>query len=250
MWYFVETGKIGEKKRGKGRRVSNLVIILVKIFAAILLSILAGHGAVYIFNKIPAKWLCDYGEEPSEELKDPYTQRIKGIPWKWAFSGFFAAGAIRLAIFDWKFALAGLVFSWALLVIAAADKKYSIIPDQFVILVGISAMGFIPYHQTVPQPLWGMLLGGGVMLVSAVAGKLILKKESLGMGDVKLFAAIGLCLGFQGTLATLALSAISSAVVFSILLLRKKVKRDEMLPLGPYICGAAIFYTVIIWPLL
>lgn len=230
--------------------VSNLIIILIKIFAAILLGILAGHGAVYIFNKIPAKWLCDYGEEPSEELKDPYTQRIKGVPWKWVFSGFFAAGAIRLAIFDWKFALAGLAFSWALLVIAAADQKYGIIPDQFVILAGISAMGFIPYHQTMPQPLWGMLLGGGIMLASAAAGKLAFKKESLGMGDVKLFAAVGLCLGFQGTLTTLALSAISSAVVFSILVLRKKVKRDDTLPLGPYICGAAIFYTVIIWPLL
>ncbi|MCI9598124.1 MAG: prepilin peptidase [Firmicutes bacterium] len=230
--------------------MSNLIIILVKIFAAILLGILAGHGAVYVFNKIPAKWLCDYGEEPSEELKDPDTQRIKGIPWKWVFSGFFTVGAIRLAIFDWKFALAGLAFSWALLVIAAADKKYSIIPDQFVVLVGISAMGFIPYHQTMLQPLWGLLLGGGIMLASAVIGKLVFKKESLGMGDVKLFAAVGLCLGFQGTLTTLALSAVSSGAVFSILILTKKVKPGDMLPLGPYICGAAIFYAVIIWPLL
>ncbi len=230
--------------------MSNVVIILVKIFAAILAGILAGHAAVYIFNKIPAQWLCDYGEEPSEELKDPYVQRIKRIPWKWAFSGFFAASAIRLAIFDWKFALAGLVCSWALLEIAVADKKYSIIPDQFVILVGISAMGFIPYHETMLQPLWGVLLGGGVMLLSAVGGKLVFRKDSLGMGDVKLFAAIGLCLGFQGTLAALVLSTLSSAILFSILLLMKKAKRDDMLPLGPHICGAAIFYMVIIWPLL
>lgn len=230
--------------------MSNVVIILLKILVSIFAGILAGHGAVYVFNKIPAKWLCDYGEEPSEELKDPYIQRIKGIPWKWAFSGFFAAIAIRLAIFDWKFALAGLVLSWALLEIGAADKKYGIIPDQFVILAGISAMGFIPYHEAMLQPLWGVLLGGGIMLVCAAAGKLAFKKESLGMGDVKLFAAVGLCLGFQGTLITLVLSSLSSAAVCAVLLLRKKVKGGDMLPLGPYICGAAIFYTVIIWPLL
>lgn len=230
--------------------MSKVVVILVKIAAAILAGILAGHAAVYVFNKIPANWLCDYGEEPSEELKDPYRQRIKGIPWKWAFSGFFVAAAIRLLIFDWKFALAGLAFSWALLEIAAADKKYSIVPDQFVILTGISAMGLIPYHETMLQPLWGAMLGGGAMLFSAVGGKLAFKKDSLGMGDVKLFAVIGLCLGFQGTLTTLILSTLSSACLFSILLLMKKAKRDDMLPLGPYICGAAIFYVVIIWPLL
>ncbi len=230
--------------------MSNIVIILVKLGCVFIGGILAGHGAVYVFNKIPAKWLCDYGEEPVDDLKDPYTQRIKGFPWKWVLSGFFTAGAIGLVMFDWRFALAGVVLCWALFLIAVADQKYGIIPDQFVILTAISALGFIPYHQTMLQPLWGMLLGGGVMLLSALAGKLIFKKESLGMGDVKLFAAIGLCLGFYGTLTVLVMASVSSAVFFSVLLLMKKVKKDDLLPLGPYICGSAIFYTAIIWPLL
>lgn len=226
------------------------VVFFIKIIAAVGIGFLSGHAAVYLFNKLPPSWLCDYKEEPSEELKDPYTQRVKGHPWKWVFSGFFAAALIRLVLFDWRFSIAALVFCWALLEIGIADKKYSIIPDQFVILTAISALGFIPSHQTMWEPLWGALLGGGVMLLSALAGTLIFRKESLGMGDVKLFAAVGLCLGFRGTLTVLFLSAISSAVFFSILLLLKKVKRDDMLPLGPYICAAAIFYVVIIRPLL
>lgn len=88
------------------------------------------------------------------------------------------------------------------------------------------------------------------MLLSALAGKWITGQEALGMGDVKLFAAAGLCLGFRGTLTVLVLSAVSSAIIFSILLAMKKVKRTDRLPLGPYICGAAIFYIVIIYPLL
>lgn len=230
--------------------MSEIVILAGKICAAIAAGIFAGHAAVYIFNKVPAAWLCDYGQEPDEKLKDPYCQRIKGYPWKWLFSAFFAAGLIRLAIFDLIFAAAALVFCWALLEIGTADKKYGIIPDQFVILTGISALGFIPYHDTFLQPLWGMLLGGGLMLFTAILGKVLLKKDALGFGDVKLFAAIGLALGFRGTLWALVLSAVGSAVFFSILLLRKKIKRHDMLPLGPYICGAGIFYTVIIWPLL
>lgn len=226
------------------------VIFFIKIIAAIAAGIFSGHGAVYVFNKVPPEWLCDYGQEPSEELKDPYTQRIKGYPWKWVFSGFFAAAFIRLVLWDWRMSIAAAIFCWALLEAAAADKKYSIIPDQFVILAAIPALGFIPSHGTMLQPLWGALLGGGVMLLSACAGKLIMGRDALGMGDVKLFAAIGLCLGFRGTLTVLVLSSVSSAVIFSILLLLRKVRREDRLPLGPYICGAAIFYTVIIRPLL
>lgn len=230
--------------------MSIYVVFFIKIAVSVLLGILAGHGAVYVFNKIPPGWLCDYGQEPDGDLKDPHCQRIRGIPWKWIFSGFFAVSLIRLVIFDWRIVPASLIFGWALLEVALADKKYGVIPDQFVILTAISAMGFIPWHQNVWQPLWGALLGGGVMLASALAGRIIIKKESLGMGDVKLFSAVGLCLGFQGTLTALVLSAVSSAIIFSILLLAGKARREDMLPLGPYICGAAIFYIVIIRPLL
>ena len=226
------------------------VVFFIKIIAAIGAGIISGHAVVYVFNKIPPAWLCDYGEEPSEELKDPYTQRVKGYPWKWIFSGFFAASLIRLVLYDWQLSIAALFFCWALLEAAIADKKYSIIPDQFIILAAISALGFIPEHASMWQPLQGALLGGGVMLLSALAGKWITGQEALGMGDVKLFAAAGLCLGFRGTLTVLVLSAVSSAIIFSILLAMKKVKRTDKLPLGPYICGAAIFYIVIIYPLL
>jgi leader peptidase (prepilin peptidase)/N-methyltransferase len=47
-----------------------------------------------------------------------------------------------------------------------------------------------------------------------IAGKLIYKKEAMGFGDVKLFAAIGLLLGFKGVVVTLILTVFSSAFVF------------------------------------
>ena len=230
--------------------MGNVIITVIEVIAAAAAGFLAGHALVYVFNRIPAKWLCDYDEEPDERLKDTSVQRIKGYPWKLAFSGFFAAGAINLIFYDWQFCTAALVFCWALLIIAIADGKYGIVPDQFVILAAIAAMGFIPFHDSFTQPVYGMLLGTGVMLLSALAGKLIFRKETLGFGDVKLFAAIGLSLGFAGTLAVLVISSLVSAAVFGFRLMRKKIRKDDMMPLGPYICGAGIFYVVIIWPLL
>jgi len=45
--------------------------------ACIPLGILFSWLAVLIINRIPAKWLCDYGEEPSEELLSGKRVRFK-----------------------------------------------------------------------------------------------------------------------------------------------------------------------------
>jgi prepilin signal peptidase PulO-like enzyme (type II secretory pathway) len=226
------------------------ILLAIKIISALVTGFLAGHAVVYMFNRIPAEWLCDYGEEPSDQLRDTSVQRIKGYPWKLILAAGFMCGEIKLVFYDWQFCAAAVVFSWTLIIIWIADKKYGIIPDQFVIVTAISALGFIPFHDDVMDLILGAVLGAGIMLISALLGKLAFKRDSLGFGDVKLFAAIGLVLGFEGTLTVLVLSSITSALAFSAKLIRKRIKREDMLPLGPYICGAGIFYVVIIWPLL
>ena len=53
--------------RDEGHKMmTETLVIVAKCIAAILIGILAGNGAVYFFNKIPGKWLCDYGQEKSE----------------------------------------------------------------------------------------------------------------------------------------------------------------------------------------
>lgn len=227
-----------------------IALMIVKLVIAVIVGVLAGHSVVYLFNRLPAHWLCDYGEEPSESLRDTSVQRIKGYPWKLVLSGLFICIGMHLIVYDWQFCVAGLVYSWALVMIFAADRKYGIIPDQFVLLTAASAMGFIPFHDSIMHQIYGVLIGAGVMLLSALLGKIIFRKETLGFGDVKLFAAIGLVLGTTGTVFVLVASALVSAVVFGFKLIKKKIKRNDMLPLGPYICGAGIFYVVIIWPLM
>ena len=57
-----------------------MTIMIIKVAASLIAGTLAGFSAVYIFNKMPAIWLCDYGEKTSEELADPHIQRVKGYP--------------------------------------------------------------------------------------------------------------------------------------------------------------------------
>jgi len=222
-----------------------LLTLLIIIGLSMLAGLIAGNAAVFVFNRIPAVWLCDYNETPREELLRRDTQRVKSVPWKGVFSLFFMLAAIKMAVLDWQYALAALIAIWLLLVIAIADFKYMIIPDQFVILLAITALGFIPYHETLLAPLWGALIGAGCMLIVGLAGKLLFKKEALGFGDVKLFAALGLIAGPYGIALILIGSSFFSCVAYSVALLRRKIKRTDAQPLGPYIALAATLYLII-----
>ena len=227
-----------------------MIIILIKIAASLALGVLAGFGAVYVFNKMPTAWLVDYDAKPPAELADPHIQRVKGFPWRWIYAAGFSCLLIRLSFFDVQFAAAGLFAYWAMLIIGLADLKYMIVPDQFVIMLAISAFGFVPYHSSLMQPLLGALIGGGVMLMVGVLGGVAFKKEVLGFGDVKLFASLGLALGLTGTVAVLIGASLLSGVGAAIALASGRAKKDDAKPLGPYICGMGIFYIFIVWPFL
>ena len=227
-----------------------MTIILIKIAASIILGTFAGFGAVYIFNKMPAGWLCDYDETPSEELRNPYIQRVKGYPWRWIYAAGFCCLLVKLSFFDVQFAAAALFACWALLIIGLADLKYMIIPDQFVIMVALSAFGFIPFYESIRQPAIGALIGGGVMLITMLVGKIAFKKEVMGFGDVKLFASLGLVLGAKGIVIVLIGASICSGIAATIGLATRRYKKDDVKPFGPYICGWAILYLFAIFPLL
>lgn len=227
-----------------------MVTVLLKTGTSLLLGILAGCAAIYIFNKMPAAWLCDYGEKPSQLLQDPHVQRVKGFPWRWIYAAGFTCLLLRLSFFDIQFAAAGLFACWALLIIGLADLKYMIIPDQFVIMLAISAFGFVPYHQSVWQPVLGALIGGGVMLLVAALGAAAFGREVMGFGDVKLFASLGLALGIKGVLIVLIGSSVFSGLAAAIGLASGRYKKDDLKPLGPYICAWGALYIFILFPLM
>ena len=219
-------------------------ILLVKAIVAVIIGVLQGNAAVYFFNKMPGQWLCDYGETPSDELLNPTTQRIKSHPWKYLFSMGFVILNIKLFVDDWQFALAATAALWLLLELALADKKYSIVPDQLVILLAVTAVGVIPFHGSWKPPLFGALIGFGIMMFIALAGKLAYKRETLGGGDIKIFSVIGLITGPYGILFVFAATTLISAACFAYLIAKKRVKTTDSLPMVPYIAVATAFYLV------
>lgn len=235
--------------------MSGTLIIVIEILCSLVVGTLSGFAVIYIFNRMPAKWLVDYDETPDPILMDLQVQRIKGWPWRWIYSAGFICLLIRILLSPGElaettqFAAAGLFACWALLMIGLADLKYMIIPDQFVIMLALTAIGFIPYHETFLDLIYGAALGGGAMLLVALIGGAAYKKEVMGFGDVKLFASLGLVLGLKGTIIVLIGASICAGITAGVGLASGKYKKDEAKPLGPYIAGWGIFYIFVIWPL-
>ena len=215
--------------------------MVLTVLLSISVGALAGCSAVTVFNRLPARWLCDYNETPGDELL-LRCQRVKNLPWKAVFSAVLFFAFFQLTFQGLLYALLTLFVLWLLLVISMADKKYMIIPDQFVVLLVLSAFGFLPYHGSLLQPVLGALLGGGCMLLIGIFGKLLYKAEAIGFGDVKLFAAIGLITGPIGVSMILIISSFLSCAVFSIKLILKKITSRDVQPLGPYIALAYFFH--------
>lgn len=270
-----------------------MAVLIVKIAASIIVGFFAGPAVVYVFNHMPARWLCEYGEDPSGDPRlTGEEKRIKENPWRWVYAVGFICLCLRLSLIEYsggqltvqpevttattQIAAAGLIACWLMLIIALADLKFMIIPDQFVLLLALTSIGFAPMWRAggakaiiapekaaavtgiLPwdeltgfwQPLIGMVIGGGFMLLCAAAGRLILKQEALGFGDVKLCAALGLVLGINGTIATVALAVMLSGAVAAAGLASGRYKKNDRKPLGPYLCGCAMAYILIAMPLL
>ena len=224
-----------------------LTFTLIICGAAIAAGILLGNSAVYFFNKMPGKWLCDYGQEPDEELMHPTHQRVKSTPWKYVFSGLFIAARIKMGLENPLYALPALAALWLLLEMSIADIKYMIVPDQLIMLLVITGLGFIPHHAFgVMDCLVGAAIGFGIMVLIAVIGRLVYKKAAVGGADIKLFGALGLCLGTDGIIAVFILSTFLSAGHFLWLLIRRKIRLSGERPMVPYIAAAATIYLAIL----
>ena len=129
----------------------------------------------YIINRIPAKWLCDYGETPSEQLLSG--KRVKYLPSGIAVSILVSVclALCRLQFnkgYDIYFCVLALILFDCLL-ITIADIKYQIIPDQFTIILGILAAALSIYdivrgYNIFHASWWSPLAGAGIGAVSMI----------------------------------------------------------------------------------
>ena len=64
---------------------------------------------------------------------------------------------------------------------------------------------------------------------------MIIVKNGLGMGDVKLLILIGLLEGMDGAISSLFISMLIIFTVSIVLIIAKKKSKTDMLPFAPYI---------------
>ena len=76
----------------------------------------------------------------------------------------------------------------------------------------------------------GFLLGGGLLLLVYV-----ISRKGLGGGDVKFMAAAGLYLGFYSVIPAMFFGSVLAALTVLTLLLLKKMKRKDTIPLTPFL---------------
>jgi leader peptidase (prepilin peptidase)/N-methyltransferase len=81
-----------------------------------------------------------------------------------------------------------------------------------------------------------------VLHLEAVAQRLVLPREAMGLGDVKFMAAIGAFLGWQAVLFTLFASAVLGTVGGGLTLLTRRGGGSRVIPYGPYIALAAVIW--------
>lgn len=132
-----------------------------------------------------------------------------------------------------------LLFS-ALLAVALIDRDTMEIPDGLLLFGFVVYVAFLyPHGNTVSRAWEGLiaaLIYGGGMLVLSLLMDRVLGRESLGGGDVKMFALLALFTGLAGGLLMLLISCILG-LLFALSLGKGK----KPFPFGPSIAIAAMF---------
>ncbi|MCH7733462.1 MAG: prepilin peptidase [Candidatus Marinimicrobia bacterium] len=130
-----------------------------------------------------------------------------------------------------------IIFICVILVITFIDIDYQIIPNQL-LLVGVIPAVYqiisVGFQNSSSYFIGAFGLGIGILLISLM-GKVLFKKESMGMGDVKFAALIGLLLGWQNGLLAVFLAFLSSAIIILILLPFSKISFGQRIPFGPFL---------------
>jgi leader peptidase (prepilin peptidase)/N-methyltransferase len=128
--------------------------------------------------------------------------------------------------------------AYLLIAITFIDIDYFIIPNGFIViglivLLPTQALGWLPMHWG--DGVNGSLCFAGFLFAMGVIGQFILKKESIGFGDVKLGLILGGFLGMELSVLALYLSFVSSAFIVITTIARGKARRGAKIPFGPYL---------------
>ena len=127
------------------------------------------------------------------------------------------------------------------------DYKMQIIPNRLTMTIFEFGLVFAFVHGIINinvaiSMFEGLIAGCLIFLLITVVGGMIFGKETMGFGDVKLMAALGLYFGFQGIIAVAILSFLVAAIFSIGLLIVQKIRHKDLIEyiaFGPFIVIAS-----------
>lgn len=134
--------------------------------------------------------------------------------------------------------IAALTLTSVLIAIAFIDIDTQTIPNGLIIFGLAAGLIFvftkvvpgakIDYWQNALDALFGLLVGFVPLLLINLGAKLILKREGMGGGDMKLMAVVGLFLGLKYTIVAMIISIYIGGVVGAVILLLARIKQRKL----------------------
>jgi leader peptidase (prepilin peptidase)/N-methyltransferase len=159
----------------------------------------------------------------------------------------------------WLGALVAAAFSAICLAATAIDFEHKILPDELTLRAGpaVALLGaiFVPGihktalfgHELVPTlspalaslvvGVVGAAMGGGIIALIRWLGTLIVRREAMGLGDVKFMAMCGLLLGPWESVLAIMVAMVGGSVLGPLIW---AVTRNREIPFGPFLAMGAL----------
>ena len=124
------------------------------------------------------------------------------------------------------------------------DLDHMILPDEITLgglALGLLGAVFNPERDFL-EAFLGVLIGGGSLWLVAYIYYVFTGREGLGGGDIKLLAWLGSLLGWKAIPFIILFSSITGSVIGLLMSRKKGEGLRTVIPFGPFIAAAAIFY--------
>ncbi len=149
--------------------------------------------------------------------------------------------------------VACLLLSW-LIALALIDLDTLLLPEELTqsgVVVGAVIRLLLPWLrgdgsvassvQSLMEGVLGAVVGILLLELIGILGRVVLRREAMGLGDGKLMALIGLWLGWPSVLVTLFLASGVGVIGSGIGMVLRRVQFGRPIPFGPYIAiGGAL----------
>ena len=146
-------------------------------------------------------------------------------------------------VYNFGFNLVSLSFvflTWCLICLTMIDVDHQLLPDKItlpLIWLGLIVNSF-EYFTSLPQAMWGAVLGYLSLWSIYWLFKLLTGKEGMGYGDFKLLAALGAWAGASMLPLIILLSSLVGAILGIVMILLRRHEAHNPIPFGPYLACA------------